>query len=184
VHRPGHHRDTEEEEERLAQLPPREVQFKNGKQNIFYVANNTSATFCGCRRSRGTTAAGGVLSPTEARLAAPRGSDYTIADLMSEIQTLQNPVPATGNAIVCKPPDNTPLVCLRLGAILTEAGVKAVASMPSREEMIASIVACIGAPAAELASAIGAPAANIEPMLTRMPRPTTPAPRRPSRGWG
>ncbi len=38
--------DTEEEEERLAQLPPREVQFKNGKQNIFYVANNTSATYC------------------------------------------------------------------------------------------------------------------------------------------
>ena len=37
--------DTEEEEERLAQLPPREVQFKNGKQNIFYVANNTSATY-------------------------------------------------------------------------------------------------------------------------------------------
>ncbi len=37
--------DTEEEEERLAQLPPREVQFKNGKPNIFYVANNTSATY-------------------------------------------------------------------------------------------------------------------------------------------
>ncbi|MGC2413874.1 MAG: hypothetical protein WA459_14395 [Stellaceae bacterium] len=38
--------DTEEEEERLAQLPPRELQFNNGKANIFYVANNTSATFC------------------------------------------------------------------------------------------------------------------------------------------
>jgi len=38
--------DTEEEEERLAQLPPRELQFNNGKQHIFYVANNTSATFC------------------------------------------------------------------------------------------------------------------------------------------
>ena len=37
--------DTEEEEERLAQLPPREVQYKNGKQNIFYVANNTAATY-------------------------------------------------------------------------------------------------------------------------------------------
>lgn len=33
------------------------------------------------------------------------------------------PALATGNAIVCKPPDNTPLVCLRLGALLTEAGV-------------------------------------------------------------
>jgi len=38
--------DTEEEEERLARLPPRELQFNNGKQHIFYVANNTSATFC------------------------------------------------------------------------------------------------------------------------------------------
>ena len=37
--------ETEEEEERLAQQTPREVQFKNGKQNIFYVANNTSATY-------------------------------------------------------------------------------------------------------------------------------------------
>ena len=32
---------------------------------------------------------------------------------------------------------------------LDEAGVKAVAAMPSREELIASIVACIGAPAAQ-----------------------------------
>jgi sporadic carbohydrate cluster protein (TIGR04323 family) len=38
--------DTDEEEERLAKLPPRDLQFNNGKQNIFYVANNTSATFC------------------------------------------------------------------------------------------------------------------------------------------
>jgi sporadic carbohydrate cluster protein (TIGR04323 family) len=38
--------DTEEEEQRLAQLPPKEQQFNNGKQHIFYVANNTSATFC------------------------------------------------------------------------------------------------------------------------------------------
>jgi sporadic carbohydrate cluster protein (TIGR04323 family) len=37
--------ETEEDEERLAQMPPREPQFKNGKQNIFYVANNTDATY-------------------------------------------------------------------------------------------------------------------------------------------
>lgn len=37
--------DTEEEEDRLAQLPPRQTIFNNGKSNIFYVANNTSATF-------------------------------------------------------------------------------------------------------------------------------------------
>jgi sporadic carbohydrate cluster protein (TIGR04323 family) len=37
--------DTEEEEERLAQRPPRETHFNNGKPNIFYVANNTSMTY-------------------------------------------------------------------------------------------------------------------------------------------
>jgi sporadic carbohydrate cluster protein (TIGR04323 family) len=37
--------DTEEEEERRAALPPRELQFNNGKPNIFYVANNTTATY-------------------------------------------------------------------------------------------------------------------------------------------
>ena len=51
-------------------------------------------------------------------------------------------------------------------AALDPAGVKAVASMPSREELIASIVACIGAPASQLAGAIGAPAANIAGILS------------------
>jgi succinate-semialdehyde dehydrogenase/glutarate-semialdehyde dehydrogenase len=35
------------------------------------------------------------------------------------------PALATGNAIVCKPPDLTPLACLALGEILTEAGAPA-----------------------------------------------------------
>ena len=33
------------------------------------------------------------------------------------------PALATGNAVVCKPPDTTPLACLALGALLEEAGV-------------------------------------------------------------
>ena len=33
------------------------------------------------------------------------------------------PALATGNAMVCKPPPHTPLACLRLGELLTEAGV-------------------------------------------------------------
>ena len=37
--------ETEEEEERFAARPPREVVFNNGKSNIFYVANNTSSTY-------------------------------------------------------------------------------------------------------------------------------------------
>jgi large subunit ribosomal protein L10 len=64
--------------------------------------------------------------------------------------------------------DNQKLVILggAMGAAaLDSAGVKAVASMPSREELIASVVACIGAPASQLAGAIGAPASNIAGIL-------------------
>ena len=49
---------------------------------------------------------------------------------------------------------------------LDRAGVKAVSDMPSREELIASIVGCIGAPAANIAGAIGAPASNIASILS------------------
>jgi large subunit ribosomal protein L10 len=48
---------------------------------------------------------------------------------------------------------------------LDAAGVKAVAAMPSREELIAQIVSCIGAPASAIAGAIGAPASNIAGIL-------------------
>ena len=65
--------------------------------------------------------------------------------------------------------DNEKLVVLG-GAMgetaLDPAGVKAVASMPSREELIASIVSQIGAPAANIAGAIGAPASNIASILS------------------
>nr|WP_237684975.1 50S ribosomal protein L10 [Szabonella alba] len=50
--------------------------------------------------------------------------------------------------------------------ILDPAGVKAVAAMPSREELIAQIVSCIGAPASNIAGAIGAPASNIASILS------------------
>ncbi len=45
--------------------------------------------------------------------------------------------------------------------VLDPAGVKAVAAMPSREELIATIAGMLGAPASNLASAITAPAANL-----------------------
>ena len=54
------------------------------------------------------------------------------------------------------------------GSALDPAGVKAVAQMPSREELIASIVACIGAPASNIAGAIGAPASNIAGILSTL----------------
>ncbi len=50
--------------------------------------------------------------------------------------------------------------------VLDVAGVKVVAAMPSREELIASIVGCIAAPASNIAGAIGAPASNIASILS------------------
>jgi large subunit ribosomal protein L10 len=65
--------------------------------------------------------------------------------------------------------DNDKLVILG-GAMgetaLDLAGVKAVAALPSREELIAQIVSQIGAPASNIAGAIGAPASNIASILS------------------
>jgi len=52
--------------------------------------------------------------------------------------------------------------------VLDVEGVKAVAAMPSREELIAQIVASIGAPAGNIAGAIGAPASNIAGILSTL----------------
>ncbi|WP_272009805.1 50S ribosomal protein L10 [Roseovarius sp. ZX-A-9] len=49
---------------------------------------------------------------------------------------------------------------------LDRAGVEAVSKMPSRDELIAQIVSCIGAPASNIAGAIGAPASNIASILS------------------
>ncbi|WP_338549106.1 50S ribosomal protein L10 [Roseovarius phycicola] len=49
---------------------------------------------------------------------------------------------------------------------LDRKGVEVVSKMPSREELIASIVGCIGAPASNIAGAIGAPASNIASILS------------------
>ena len=51
-------------------------------------------------------------------------------------------------------------------AVLDQAGVKAVATMPSREELLAQIVGMIGSPGSNIAGAIGAPASNIAGILT------------------
>jgi len=53
-------------------------------------------------------------------------------------------------------------------SVLDRAGVTAVAALPSREELIAQIASCIGAPAANIAGAIGAPASNIAGILSTL----------------
>ncbi|QFU07624.1 50S ribosomal protein L10 [Rhodobacteraceae bacterium THAF1] len=45
-------------------------------------------------------------------------------------------------------------------------GVSDVAKLPSREELIAQIASCIGAPGSNIAGAIGAPASNIASILS------------------
>ncbi len=65
--------------------------------------------------------------------------------------------------------DNEKLVILggtMGGTVLDPAGVKAVAAMPSREEVLASIAACLTAPASNIAGAAGAPASNIAGILS------------------
>ena len=54
------------------------------------------------------------------------------------------------------------------GTVLDPAGVKAVAAMPSREEVLASIAACLVAPASDIAGAAGAPASNIAGILSTL----------------
>jgi large subunit ribosomal protein L10 len=49
--------------------------------------------------------------------------------------------------------------------VLDKAGVKSVAAMPSRDELIAEIAGMLGAPASNLAGAIMAPASNIAACL-------------------
>ena len=52
------------------------------------------------------------------------------------------------------------------GNVLDREGVKSVSKLPSRDELIASIAGCIGAPASNIAGAIGAPASNIASILS------------------
>jgi large subunit ribosomal protein L10 len=120
--------------------------------------------------------AGGGVRIAKNRLAkiALRGTPgEKMGDLLTGMTVLaysQDPV-AAAKAVEDFTKANKKLVVLggAMGATpLDDAGVKAVAAMPSREELIASIVACIGAPAGNLVSAIGAPAANIAGILTTL----------------
>jgi len=117
---------------------------------------------------------GGSVRVAKNRLAkiALEGTPVSsIADLLSGMTVLgysEDPV-AAARVADNYAKDNDKFVVLG-GAMgetaLDQAGVKAVAAMPSREELIASIVGCIGAPAANIAGAIGAPASNIAGILS------------------
>lgn len=100
----------------------------------------------------------------------PGESVGTLLKGMTVLAFSEDPV-AAAKAVEDFTKDNKKLVVLggAMGATpLDEAGVRAVAAMPSREELIASIVACIGAPGGTLVSAIGAPASNIAGILSTL----------------
>ncbi len=106
-----------------------------------------------------------------AKIALEGKSNASLADLLTGMTVLaysEDPV-AAAKVVESYAKDNKKLEILG-GAMgetaLDRAGVKAVSEMPSREELIASIVGCIGAPAANIAGAIGAPASNIASILS------------------
>ena len=118
--------------------------------------------------------AGGSVRVAKNRLAkiALQGTPAQgIADLMTGMTVLsysEDPVAAAKVANdYAKENDKFVILGGSMGeTVLDQAGVKAVAAMPSREELIASIVGSIGAPASNLAGAIGAPASNIASILS------------------
>ena len=119
-------------------------------------------------------AAGGSVRVAKNKLAqiALTGTPCAgIGDLLTGMTVFaysQDPV-AAAKATEAFAKDNAKLVVLggSMGEnLLDPAGVKAVAAMPSREELIASIVGCIAAPGSNIAGAIGAPASNIAGILS------------------
>jgi len=106
-----------------------------------------------------------------AKIALEGTPSASIADLLTGMTVLaysEDPV-AAAKVVDAYAKKNEKLVILggaMAGTALDVDGVKAVAKMPSREELIASIVGCVVAPAANIAGAIGAPASNIASILS------------------
>ena len=120
--------------------------------------------------------AGGAVRVAKNRLAkiALEGKPCeSISGLLTGMTVLaysEDPV-AAAKVVDAYAKDNQKLVVIggaMGGSALDAAGVAAVAKMPSREELIAQVVSCIGAPASNIAGAIGAPASNIAGILTTL----------------
>jgi len=106
-----------------------------------------------------------------AKIALEGTPNASIADLLNGMTVIaysEDPV-AAAKVVDTYAKENDKLVILggaMGGTALDVDGVKAVAKLPSREELIASIAGCIGAPASNIAGAIGAPASNIASILS------------------
>jgi large subunit ribosomal protein L10 len=108
-----------------------------------------------------------------AKIALEGTPNASIADLLTGMTVLaysEDPV-AAAKVMDAFAKENQKLVLLggAMGGIALDVdGVKAVAKMPSRDELLAQIVSCIGAPASNIAGAIGAPASNIASILSTL----------------
>jgi len=142
---------------------------------VIVVAHYAGLTVAEMQDFRGRMSeAGGSVRVAKNRLAkiALEGAQCEcIGDLLTGMTVLaysDDPV-AAARVAQAFAKDNDKLVILG-GAMgensLDPAGVKAVAAMPSRDELIAQIASCIGAPASNIAGAIGAPASNIASILS------------------
>lgn len=112
-----------------------------------------------------------VAKNTLAKIALEGKPAVKMGDLLTGMTMLSFSEDPVAAAKVCdayaKTNDKFVIIGGAMGdTVLDQAGVKAVAAMPSREELIAQIVACIGAPGSGIAGAIGAPAANIASILS------------------
>ena len=105
-----------------------------------------------------------------ARIALRNSKCEGMSDLMSGMTVLaysEDPVCAA-KVVDAYARKNRKLVVLggaMSGKVLNSAAVKTVAAMPSREELLASLVGCILSPASNIAGAVGAPASNIASIL-------------------
>jgi len=118
--------------------------------------------------------AGGAVRVAKNRLAkiALEGTpNETIGSLLGGMTVFaysEDPV-AAAKAVVGYAKENEKLQILggaMGGESLDATGVERVSKMPSREELLAQIASCIGAPASNIAGAIGAPASNIAGILS------------------
>ncbi len=106
-----------------------------------------------------------------AKIALKTSRCGAVADIMKGMTVLsysEDPVTAA-KVTESFAKDNTQLEILggAMGdAVLDREGVKSVSAMPSREELLSTLVACITSPAAGLAASVGAAGANIAAILS------------------
>ena len=112
-----------------------------------------------------------VAKNTLAKIALEGKPAAKMGDLLTGMTVMSFSEDPVAAAKVCeayaKTNENFVIIGGAMGdTVLDRAGVKTVASMPSRDELIAQIVSCIGAPGSAIAGAIGAPGANIASILS------------------